>query len=106
MKVKQMISNGMTYAHVVRKGNLNFHVVIRVLYSVILNFVKIVRKEKNVAKIIRIVAQVIKTIYKKSYELNKLSFIEDNFDQVFDRIIIHRLCTMVGDQLFGNSYLL
>ena len=35
MKVKQMISNGMTYAHVVRKGNLNFHVVIRVLYSVI-----------------------------------------------------------------------
>ena len=53
MKVKQMISNGMTYAHVVRKGNLNFHVVIRVLYSVILNFVKIVRKEKRVAKIIR-----------------------------------------------------
>ena len=53
VKVKQMISNGMIYAHVVRKGNLNFHVMIRVLYSVILNFVKIVRKEKRVAKIIR-----------------------------------------------------
>ena len=54
--MKQMIGNGMTYAHVIRKGNLNFHVVIRVLYSILLNFVKIVRKEKNVDKIIRIVA--------------------------------------------------